>query len=251
MTRVAGPKAALDSAYLAGSYARWRNSRLGQITDRLEESVILELLGPVESLNLLDVGCGDGAMAAALSRCGARVTGLDPDSRMLEAARRRAEAESLDLILVPGRAEHLPFADRTFDRVVAVAVLCFIPQTDRAIAEMARVLKPGGRLVIGELGRWSLWTAIRRARAWLGAPTWKAARFRTVVELRRLLERHGLTVREIRGSIYYPPFDLAALLLGHLDLWFGRQTTFGAAFIVLSATKTLDRAYGGLATGPS
>jgi ubiquinone/menaquinone biosynthesis C-methylase UbiE len=105
---------------------------------------------------------------------------------MLEAA--RADAESLDLHLVPGRAEALPFADETFDRVVAVTILCFIQQADDAIAEMARVLKPGGRIVIGELGRRSLWAAIRRVRGWLGAHTWKTARFRTVGELQRLLE---------------------------------------------------------------
>ncbi len=106
---------------------------------------------------------------------------------MLEAARARAEVESADLHLVPGEAKALPFADQTFDRVIAVTVLCFIPQADQAIAEMARVLKPSGRLVIGELGRWSPWAAIRRVRGWLGAPTWKTARFRTVGELRKLL----------------------------------------------------------------
>jgi len=86
---------------------------------------------------------------------------------MLNAARMRAEAESVDLHLVPCRAEALPFADETFDPVVAVTVPCFIPQPDQAMAEMARVLKPGGRLVIGELGRWSSWAAIRRVRGWL------------------------------------------------------------------------------------
>jgi ubiquinone/menaquinone biosynthesis C-methylase UbiE len=192
---------------------RWRHSSLGRITDRLEERLILELLGSVECLNVLDVGCGDGALAATLSRRGARVTGLDPDPRMLDAARARAEAKSLDLTLVPGRAEALPFAEEIFDRVVAVTVLCFIPEADRAIAEMTRVLRPRGRLVIGELGRWSLWAAIRRMRGWLGAPTWKVARYRTTSEMRHLLEKHGLTVGETRGSIFYPPSKLAASLL--------------------------------------
>jgi ubiquinone/menaquinone biosynthesis C-methylase UbiE len=156
---------------------------------------------------------------------------------MLDAARTRAKAESVDLHLVPGRAEALPFADETFDRVVAVTVLCFIPQADQAIAEMARVLRPSGRLVIGELARWSLWAAIRRVRGWLGAPTWRAARFRTAGELQRLLQRHGLTVREARGSVYYPPSGPAASLMAPIDPWLSRQTTFGAASVALSATK--------------
>lgn len=230
--------ASADSGYFAESYKRWRSSRLGQITDSLEECLILELLGDVDRLDVLDVGCGDGALAVTLSHRGARVTGLDPDQRMLEAAHALAEAESFDLILVPGRAEALPFADEMFDRVIAVTVLCFISQADQAIAEMARVLKPGGRLVIGELGRWSLWAAIRRVRGWLGAHRWKTARFRTAGELQRLLESHRLTVCESRGSVFYPPSNLAASLMAPIDPWLGRRTTFGAAFIALAATKS-------------
>ena len=164
------------------------------------------------------------------------MTGLDPDPRMLDAARTRAE--SVDLHLVPGRAQSLPFENETFDRIAAVTVLCFIPQADQAIAEMARVLRPGGRLVIGELGRWSLWAALRRIRAWLGAQTWRAARFRTADELQRLLERHGLVISEAHGSVFYPPLGVTAWLLARLDPWFGRKTTFGAAFVALSASKT-------------
>lgn len=237
MKRALPREVSAESDSLAKSYSRWRSTRLGQITDRLEERLILELLGDVEGLDVLDVGCGDGALATALSRRGGRVTGLDPDPHMLDAARTRAEAESVDLHLVPGRAQALPFEDEMFDCVVAVTVLCFIPQADQASAEMTRVLRPGGRLVIGELGRWSLWAAIRRVRGWLGAPTWKAARFRTAVELRRLVGRHGLSVRETRGSVFYPPSDFAASLTAPIDPWLGRRTTFGAAFIALWATK--------------
>jgi len=65
---------------------------------------------------------------------------------------------------------------------------------------MARVLKPGGLLVIGELGRWSLWAAHRRIRGWLGNPTWRAVMFRTTKDLRSLAHAAGLDVAEVRGA---------------------------------------------------
>jgi SAM-dependent methyltransferase len=217
------------------SYARWRGSELGRITDRLQERLLLEMIGDVDGRDVLDVGCGDGFLAAALARAGGHVTGLDPDPRMLEAA-----ADSVELHLLLGQAESLPFADATFDQVVAVTVLSFVPQAEKAIAEMARVLKPGGRLVIGELGRWSAWAAIRRVRGWLGHPTWAIAHFRTVSALRRLLERQGLSIRDTRGSTYYPPVGWMASLVAGIDSWLSQRTTWEAGFIALSAQKPIE-----------
>ena len=79
---------------MAESYARWRSSNLGQITDALEQQLLFELLGSVAGMTLLDVGCGDGALASELARRGAAVTGLDPDPVMIAAARRRVTLES-------------------------------------------------------------------------------------------------------------------------------------------------------------
>lgn len=151
-------------AGLRESYVKWRASQLGRITDALETELILELLGPVAGLKLLDVGCGDGVFALELARRGANVTGLNANADVVTAARKRAEAESAKLNFVEGAADRLPFDDAAFDGIVAVTVLCFVPDAEGAVTEMARVLKPGGRLVIGELGRWSLWAMQRRIR---------------------------------------------------------------------------------------
>lgn len=222
---------------LTESYTHWRSSRLGRITDALEQQLLFELLGPVTNKALLDVGCGDGALASELSRRGAAVTGLDADPAMITAARRRAEAEAVQLQFVEGRAESLPFEDATFDLILAVTVLCFVHDAERAVKEMARVLKPGGYLIIGELGRSSLWAMHRRVRGWLGNVTWRAAKFRAASEPRRLAQAAGLTVVEVRGAIHYPPCAIAAKIVSPVDLWLGRKTTFGSSFIVISATK--------------
>jgi ubiquinone/menaquinone biosynthesis C-methylase UbiE len=83
---------------------------------------------------------------------------------MVAAAQRRSEIERIQLRVVKGQAEHLPFNNDSFDYVLAVTVLCFVRDAERAVAEMARVLKPGGYLVIGELGQSSLWAMHRRVR---------------------------------------------------------------------------------------
>lgn len=232
---------ALATQGLTESYARWRSSQLGQITDRLEQTLLFELLGSVADKTLLDVGCGDCEIALELARRGAIVTGLDADPAMISAARRRIESELTQMDLVEGQAEKLPFNDRAFDLVLAVTVLCFVGDTEQVLKEMARVLKPGGRLVIGELGRWSLWAAYRRIRGWLGNRTWRAATFRTAANLLSLTNAAGLTVVETRGAVHYPPCGTVAKLLAPVDLWLGQQTTPGSGFIAISAKKSIEK----------
>jgi len=218
-------------------YARWRASRIGALTDRLERELVLDLLGDVAGRDVLDVGCGDGDLALALWERRARVAGIDASPAMIDAARRRAQAQSADIVFELARAEQLPFPNGRFDIVTAVTILCFVEDASGVFGEMARVLRPGGRLVIGELGKWSAWAAARRVRGWLGSPVWREARFRTARELRAQAEQAGLVVESLRGAIYYPRFNALARLMAPMDSWIGRRTTTGAAFLALRADK--------------
>lgn len=225
---------------LPAAYADWRRSTLGQITDRLEEKLLLERIGPVQGLRVLDIGCGDGVLTTTLAAAGAQVTGLDASGDMLVAARRRADAAGSDVELAQGEAEHLPFPDACFDVVLSVATLCFSADPDRPVREMARVLRPGGRLVLGELGRWNTWAAVRRVKGWLGSSVWRAARFRTRRELSVIVHQAGLDGVTVTGAIFYPPVEMAARTFAPVDTWMGRRTAMGAAFLVLTATKPLS-----------
>jgi ubiquinone biosynthesis O-methyltransferase len=225
------------SAILPAAYRTWRASELGRITDRIEEKRLVELIGPVAGKRVLDVGCGDGVLSLRLAEAGGIVTGLDADPAMLTAARQRAATPGAAITFVQGDARSLPVADSSFDVVVTVTVLCFIVDAERAVKEMARVLRPGGRLVIGELGRFSLWAAKRRVSGWLGSHTWRKAHFRTAGELRRIALAAGLEVDDVRGAIYYPPCNVCARLLAPIDEHFGAVTTIGAAFIAIAALK--------------
>lgn len=219
------------------AYAAWRATSLGAVTEKLEEGLMLEVLGDVAGARVLDIGCGDGALVRALAARGATTVGVDPDPTMLAVARTFTAEANVTATFLEGRADALPFPDASFDRAIAVTMLCFVPDAVKAVREMARVLRPGGRLVVGELGRWSLWAAMRRLRGWLGSPSWKAARFRDARELRKLAEAAGLTATATRGAIFYPRVGWLARAMAPIDPWLGRRTTIGAAFIAVAATR--------------
>jgi len=93
---------------------------------------------------VLDVGCGEGRFCRMLAKHGVAVTGIDPTRAFVEEARRRDAASTY----IVGGAENLPFEDGAFDLVVSCLSLVDIPDAPAAIAEMARVMAPGGRLLI-------------------------------------------------------------------------------------------------------
>lgn len=212
-------------------------SVLGRFTDQLEQHLILERIGSPTGLRILDVGCGDGILTLELARRGAQATGVDASPRMVGAARERANQAGYDVTFGIAQAEALPFSPGTFDVVIAITVLCFIEDAAGTLREMSRVLDSGGRLVVGELGKWSSWAAIRRIKGWLGSPVWRHARFRSPAELRQLADKAGLVGGSVAGAIFYPPIGVAARLLGPFDGAIGIRTTMGAAFLVLAAAK--------------
>jgi len=235
---VGGEAAGRAGQFGPDAYVDWRTTSLGGITEHLERRLILRLAGEVAGRAVLDVGCGDGALTLALQRNGAaRVVGCEPDPRMIARAGARAAREKAGIGYAVARAEHLPFSGESFDIVTIITVLAFVPQPQVALREIARVLKPGGRLVIGDLGKWSLWAASRRIRGRLGAAMWSAARFRSAAELRALTEAAQLRVEHISGAVYYPRSGLIARLMAGVDPILGELTTFGAAFLAVRARK--------------
>jgi 2-polyprenyl-3-methyl-5-hydroxy-6-metoxy-1,4-benzoquinol methylase len=237
VTREQAPAADLPGLRPA-DYAAWRGSSLGAITEALERRLILDLLGDVRGKRVLDVGCGDGDLAVELARRGATVVGLDASPAMIAAARARAERAAMPVTFATGTAEALPFAPGSFDVVVAVTILCFVADGAPAFAEAARVLRPGGAFVVGELGRWSSWAALRRIRAWLGSPLWRQAHFRTPAALSALARAAGLRPGRVRGAIYFPRMTAAARLFAPHDAALSRRLGgFGAAFLALRATR--------------
>jgi 2-polyprenyl-3-methyl-5-hydroxy-6-metoxy-1,4-benzoquinol methylase len=221
----------------AHTYARWRATTLGGITERVEMSVVFDLIGPLQGRRVLDVGTGDGTYAIEAAAHGAIVTAIDVEPEMLNAARSRATSRGVEVTLQQGHAEKLPFDDASFDVVIAVTVLCFVADVELAAHEMARVLVPGGCLVLGELGRFSVWASERRVRGWLGASTWRRARFWSRADIEGLARSAGLHVGDVRGSVFFPPSAFAARLIAPLEPLLTRLHVPGAAFLTLAANK--------------
>jgi SAM-dependent methyltransferase len=99
-------------------------------------------------MTVLDVATGAGNAALPAARAGARVTGLDLTPELLDDARRHAAEEELEIDWVQGDAEALPFDDASFDRVLSTIGVMFAPRQQVAAAELARVCKPGGSVVL-------------------------------------------------------------------------------------------------------
>lgn len=110
-----------------------------------EKPAMLRLLGDVRGQRILDAGCGSGPTSVAVSDRGAEVSGFDVSAAMIEIARRHLPDADLR---VHDLAEPLPWADEAFDVAVASLVLHYLPDWSGPLAELYRVLAPGGRLLV-------------------------------------------------------------------------------------------------------
>jgi SAM-dependent methyltransferase len=95
---------------------------------------------------VLDVACGTGLVALTAARLGARATGVDLTPELLERARENSRIANVEVDWHQGDAEELPFPDQTYDVVLSQFGHMFAPRPDVALAQMLRVLKPGGTI---------------------------------------------------------------------------------------------------------
>jgi demethylmenaquinone methyltransferase/2-methoxy-6-polyprenyl-1,4-benzoquinol methylase len=139
----------LSAALSLGQDPRWRRALVGAVAPR-------------EGERILDVATGTGMVAAELlARARCTVVGIDQSPQMLAAARRRFAGRS-EVELLQGDAESLPFGDGSFDAVTFTYLLRYVDDPRATVAELARVLRPGGRIGSLEFGMPS-WAPARAA----------------------------------------------------------------------------------------
>lgn len=201
---IAGRYEGPAQAFSLFQYGRWRRF----LVTRLE-------LGPGH--RVLDVCTGTGLVAMEMAaRSGCRVVGLDLSEGMVAQARRGVEARGLStrVGLILGQAESLPFANESFDAVVFTFLLRYVDDPQRAIVELARVLRPGGQMASLEFhvprgsvfnGLWLahtrmvmpvcarfLSTGWRQVGSFLGPSISAFYEKHTIADLRRMWTRAGM-----------------------------------------------------------
>jgi len=172
-------------------YDAWYDSPRGRWIGETELQLVLRHLDRRAGQHLLDVGCGTGWFTRGLAAQGFAMTGLDVDEQMLAVARQRTPQ---GIAWLQGDAARLPFADRSFDQVVALTSLCFVPDWPRAVAEIVRVTR--GRFALGLLNRHSLLWRDKGRQGGSGA--YQGAHWHTRAELAACLRQ--LPVRNLRFS---------------------------------------------------
>jgi SAM-dependent methyltransferase len=126
----------------------WGNGPYQNVTETLTDlhERVIDRLAPAEGVTWLDLACGTGAMAELAAKRGADVTGIDLAPALIETAKERAQSQGLDIDYRVGDCENLDVEEGSFDAVSSTCGVMFSPDHEATAHELARVVKPGGRI---------------------------------------------------------------------------------------------------------
>jgi ArsR family transcriptional regulator len=172
--------------FFAGIAGAWDQIRPAFEAPDIQAGAVAALVP--SGLAVLDIGTGTGALLPLLAGTGASVTAVDTSEAMLERARQLCEREQLAGVQFRSAdVQALPFADGTFDAAYCSMVLHHVASPGQAVSEMARVVRPGGKVVVAAFTRHNLqWMREELAHQWLGFSR---------EEMLALFDRHGLVPR--------------------------------------------------------
>jgi ubiquinone/menaquinone biosynthesis C-methylase UbiE len=183
-------------------YDQWFRTPIGRLVKMYERELLMDLLRPGPGETILDAGCGTGVFTLDMLAAGPRVVAMDISLPMLVRAGKKAAG--CPISFVAGDMMALPFADRTFDKVVSVTALEFIEDGKGALSELFRVTKHRGWIVVATLNSLSPWTARRAAQASRKPDSiFKRAIFRSPEEMAAIAPVEGV----IKTAVHFQKDD--------------------------------------------
>lgn len=187
-------------------YDQWFRTPIGRLVRAYEQAAVLDFLKPSEGETILDAGCGSGVFTTSILAPGTTVVGVDISLPML--TRAGEKVENARFFRVVGDMTALPFEACIFDKAVSITALEFIRDGAGALAELFRVTKTGGSVVVATLNSLSPWAMQRKRDAAEGKnPLFKEVCFRSPEDMRALTPAACL----IKTVIHFQKEDAPAL----------------------------------------
>ena len=182
---------------LASAYDAWFEEE-GKLIFDIEVSAFKEV-SPLLAKPWLEIGVGSGRFAQAL---GIKV-GIDPSVKLLDMAKRRG------ITVFLARGEEQVFNKETFGTVFLIVTLCFVDSPSDVLREAHRILKLGGKVVLGLVLRESPWGKFYQGRKQEGHRFYKYATFYSCQEVERLLIDSGFTIEKIVSTLFQKPGEVS------------------------------------------
>lgn len=225
---------AKNKMYFYNEFAGQFDSKMNMYeTNRRLEVIFDNLIKPEElrDTNLLDAGCGTGWFSKKASELGANVTSMDLGENLLNLVKEKCDSER-----IVGSVLEIPFEDNSFDVVINTEVIEHTPDPEKAVAELSRVLKPGGLLILtvpNITWKWSVLLAnVLKLRPYEGFENWVG--YNT---LRKWASVNNLAIEDYFGFNFIPVFNRITMPMNKLIDKLGRFFGIFMINIALRARK--------------
>ena len=183
----------------ASEYDSWYLTDAGKHVLKVENDLLLKVIGNVSNLKVLDIGCGTGIHSKVVSDLGNDVIGVDLSEKMLDEA---MEKSCGNLSFIKMDSSNLLFDDNSFDLVISLAMIEFVREPLKVLEEALRVLKPGGMMVIGTIQKGSKFANMYESKFFKENTVFKYASFFTKDDLKNMFPRYYISSDECLFNSY-------------------------------------------------
>jgi ubiquinone/menaquinone biosynthesis C-methylase UbiE len=178
-------------------YDKWFDTPEGKVLFRMEVEAVRLLTRNIEKPSL-EIGVGTGRFAKELGID----SGIDPSLKSLEIAKKRG------IKVEKAKGEKLPFKDKSFRTVFILFTLCFVENPEMVLLEAKRVLKKGGKLIVGIINRDSPWGQLYLKKKAEGHPIYRYATFYSGYDIVKMMEEAEMAVEAYSSTLCQPPSEI-------------------------------------------